>query len=106
MIKQLQSRLNQPYNFDNDPPLPEQPSLWNILFNWGEIPQDDAEEEPDHVSIPASSKQSTPIQLPPTPPSPDYDPTASSSREKPKPLFDPELIANLQSKIMPYLDLF
>ena len=76
IIKQLQSRLNQSYDFDHDPPLPEQPSLWNILFNWGEIPQDDAEEEPDHVSISTSSKQSTPIPLPPTPPSPDYDPTA------------------------------
>ena len=32
MIKQLQSRINQPYNFDNDHPLPEQPSLWNIFL--------------------------------------------------------------------------
>ena len=33
MIKQLQSRINQPYNFDNDPPLPERQSLWNIWFH-------------------------------------------------------------------------
>lgn len=107
MIKQLQSRINQPYNFDNDPLLLEPPSSWNTLFNWGEIPQDDAAEIPEHVSIPASSKKSSPVQFPPSPPSPpDRDPLASSSREKPKPWLNPELVANVKDKLLPYFDLF
>jgi hypothetical protein len=105
IIKQLQSRLNQ--TFDHEHELPAQPSLWNMLFNWGEIQQDNYDEEPDHVSIPASSKQSSPVQLLPTPQSsPEHDPTASSSRQKPQPWLNRELVANVQHKLLPYFDMF